>query len=137
MLQKSIKKNITMPEENMNKEFRLEKIDEIRNYLIEEINRIELMSKKTKKVCRFLNYIDHSLIVISAITGCVSISAFPSLVGIPIGITSSAIGLKNCIITGKIKKYKSINQENKKKHDETISLAKSKLNSIEVSISKA
>ena len=98
-----------MPEENMNKEFRLEKIDEIRNYLIEEINRIELMSKKTKKVCRFLNYIDHSLIVISAITGCVSISAFPSLVGIPIGITSSAIGLKNCKITGKIKKYKSIN----------------------------
>ena len=97
-----------MPEENMNKEFRLEKIDEIRNYSIEEINRIELMSKKTKKVCRFLNYIDHSLIVISAITGCVSISAFPSLVGIPIGITSSAIGLKNCIITGKIKKYKSI-----------------------------
>ena len=137
MLQKSIKKNITMPEENMNKEFRLEKIDEIRNYLIEEINRIELMSKKTKKACRFLNYIDHSLIVISTITGCVSISAFPSLVGIPIGITSSAIGLKNCIITGKIKKYKSINQKNKKKHDKTISLAKSKLNSIEVSISKA
>ena len=27
-----------MPEENINKEFRLKKIDEIRNYLIEEIN---------------------------------------------------------------------------------------------------
>ena len=45
------------------------------------------MSKKYKKV---LNYIDHSLIVISTITGCVSISAFASLVGIPIGIMSSA-----------------------------------------------
>ena len=34
------------------------KIDEIRNYLIEEINRNELMSKK-HKVCRVFNYIDH------------------------------------------------------------------------------
>ena len=49
------------------------------------------MSKKHKKVCRVLNYIDHSLIVISTITRCVSISAFAYLVGIRIGITSSAI----------------------------------------------
>ena len=77
----------------MNQEFRLKKIDEIRNCLIEEINRNELMSKKHKKVCRVLNYVDHSLIVTSTITGCVSISAFASLVGIPIGITSSANGL--------------------------------------------
>ena len=58
------------------------KIDEIRILLIEEINRNELMSKKHKKICKFLNYIDHLRIVISTITGCVSISAFASLVGI-------------------------------------------------------
>ena len=29
-----------MPEENMNQEFRLKKIDRIKNYLIEEINRM-------------------------------------------------------------------------------------------------
>ena len=75
-----------MPEENMNQEFRLKKIDKIRNYLIDEINRNELMGKKHKKVCRVLNYIDHSLIAISAITGCISISAFASLVGISVGI---------------------------------------------------
>ena len=80
-----------MPEENMNQEFRLKKIDEITNYLIEEINQNELMNKKHQNVCRVLNYIEHSLILISTITGCVSISAFPSLVGIPIGITSSAV----------------------------------------------
>ena len=73
-----------MPEENINQKFRLKKVDEIRNYLIEGINRNELMSKKYKKVCRILNYIDHSLIVISIITGCVFISAFASFVGIPI-----------------------------------------------------
>ena len=57
------------------------------------------MSKKHKKICRVSNYIDHSLIVISTITGCVSISAFASLVIIPIGITSFAFGLKICVIT--------------------------------------
>ena len=62
--------NIDNLEENVNQEFRLKKIYEIRNYLIEEINRNELMSKKHKKVCTVLNYIDHSLIEISTITGC-------------------------------------------------------------------
>ena len=126
-----------MSEENMNQEFRLKKIDEIRNYLIERINRNELMSKKHKKVCRVLNYIEHSLISIFTITGCVSISAFASLVGIPIGITSYSIGLKICAITVGIKKYKSIIKKKKKKHDKIVLLAKSKLNSIEVLISKA
>ena len=59
-----------MPEKSINQEFGLKKTDEIRNYLIEEINRNELMSKKHKKVCRVFNYIDHSLIVISTMTGC-------------------------------------------------------------------
>ena len=58
------------------------------------------MSKKHKKVCRVLNYIDHLLIVISTVIGCVSISNFASFVGIPIGITSFTIGLKICAITG-------------------------------------
>ena len=81
----------------------MKEIGEIRNYLIEEINGNELMRKKHKKVCRVLNYIDHSLIVTSTITECFSISTFASLVGIPIGITSSAIGLNICIITaGKV-----------------------------------
>ena len=97
------------------------------------------MSKKRKKKfkkCGVLNYIDHSLIAIYTITGCVSISAFASLVGIPIGITSSAIGLKICAITAAFKKYKSITERRKKKHDIIVLLAKSKLNSIEVLISK-
>ena len=48
------------------------------------------------------------LILASTITGCVSISAFASLISIPIGITSSAIGLKICSIAAGIKRYKSI-----------------------------
>ena len=98
-----------MAEENTSQEFRIKNIDETRNYLkllIEEENWNELMSEKHKKVCVTLNYIKHFLILSSTIPGCVSISAFPSLVGIPMGATSSAIGLKICAITAEIKKYR-------------------------------
>ena len=83
-----------MAEENISQEFRPKNIDEIRNYLIEELNQNELISKKQKKVCATSNYNEHFLILTFAITGCVSFSAFDSLVGIPIGITSSTAGLK-------------------------------------------
>ena len=126
-----------MPEKNMNQEFRLKEIDEVRNYLIEKTNQNELMSKKNKKFCGVLNYIDHPLIVISTIIWCVSISAFASLVGIPIGIASSTIGLKTCLTTAGIKMYKSIIKKKRKKHDKIVLLAKSKLNSIAALISNA
>ena len=123
-----------MQEENRNQEFRLKIIDEIRNYLIEEINQNELISKKHNKFCRVVNYIDHILIVISTINWWVSIYAF---VGILITFMSSAIGLEICVITVGIKKYKSIIKKKKKKRDKMIFLAKYKLNSIEILISKA
>ena len=90
------------------------------------------MSKKHKNVCTTLNYIEHFLILSSRITGCISISAFASLLGIPIGIMSSAIGWKICAIAAAgIKMYKSIIKRKKKKHDNKIVLlAKSKVNSI-------
>ena len=50
-------------EENINQERRLKKTDETRNYLIEEINRNELISTKPKKVYSTLNYIEHFLIL--------------------------------------------------------------------------
>ena len=50
--------------------------------------------------------------------------------------TSSALGLKTCAITAGIKKYKSIIELKKMKHDKIELLAKSKLSSIEVLISK-
>ena len=88
------------------------------------------MSKNHKKVYRVLNYIEHLLILVSAVTRCISVSAFAYLVGIPIGITSSATGLKICVITARIKKYKSIIKKKKKKHDKLLSIAKSKLNCV-------
>ena len=126
-----------MAEENISQEFRLKNIGETRNCFIDEINRNELISKKHKKVCTTLSYIQHSLILISTITGCIFISAFASLVGIPIAITNSAVGLTSCVLTAASKNYKSIIKKKKKKHDKIVLLAKSKLNSMEVLLSKA
>ena len=93
--------------------------------------------KSIKKVCRALNYFEHFLVFVSALSGSVSISAFVSLVGFPVGIASSGVGLKIGAVTAGIKKFKSIIKEKRKKHDKTVSLAKAKLNTIEVLISKA
>ena len=76
-----------------------------------------------------MNYIEHLLILISTVAGWVCISAFASLVGIPIEITSSEVGLKLCVITAETKNYKSIIKK-KKKHDKLVLLAKPKLNGI-------
>ena len=70
----SLRKN--MAEENIRQEFRLKNIDEIINYFIAEIKQNE-----------------HLLILATAVTGCVSISASAFLAGILIGITISAVGL--------------------------------------------
>ena len=93
-----------------------------------------MMSKKHKKICATLNYVEHFFILTSVFTGCVSISAFASSVGIPVEITISAVGLKICATTAGVKKYKSIVKKNKKKHDGILLLAKTKLNAL---ISKA
>ena len=125
-----------MPEKSINQELRLQKMKEIISYLLRETNQNKLMSKKHRKVCRFLNYMEHLLILFSTVTWYVFIFAFPSLVRIPIGITTSATKLKICGITSGIKKYKSIIKKNKKKHDKILLLAKSKLNRIDVLNSK-
>ena len=77
------------------------------------------------------------IILTSTVIGCLSISAFASLVWVPVGVTSSAVGLKICAITAGIKKYKSIIKENKNKNDKIALLQKTKWDTVEVLISKA
>ena len=118
-----------MAKENAVIEFKLKKIDKTINYILEEIKHNELMGKKHGNICTSLNYFEHLPILTFVVTGFVSISAFAALVGIPVGITSSAVGLKICAITAEIIKKK-------KKHDKTALLTKTNLNAIEVLISK-
>ena len=61
-----------------------------------------------------MNYIEHLLILVSTVIGCIYIFAFASLVGVPVAITSSVVGLKIWVITAGIKKYKSIIKKKEK-----------------------
>ena len=93
------------------------------------------MSTKYKKVCTALNYIEHLLVLDSAVNECVSISAFHSLVDISIEVESFAIKFKIYAITAKIKKYNSMIK--KKGKNKIALLANGKLNTKEVLISRA
>ena len=73
------------------------------------------MSEKYKNTCKYLNYVEHLLILVSTVTGYVSISGFASLVCVTAGIMSSAVGIKICAITAAIKKYKSIIKKKEEK----------------------
>ena len=115
----------------------MKEIEKVRYYFIEEIKQNELIFKRHKKVCKILNYTGHLLILASKVTGCVSISALASLVGIPVGIASSEMTAKSSVITAGIRKYKSVIKKKNKKHDKIVLLAKTELNTIEVIISKA
>ena len=86
------------------------------------------MREKHKKTCKY----EHLLILASTITRFVLISAFTSLVAIPVGITSSEVGLKIRAITAGIRKYKSMIKKKKKKQDKMVLLGKVKLDTIEV-----
>ena len=96
-----------MTEGNLSQEYRLKNINET-NYLIEKIIEMNWWVKSTKR------FVQNSFLFFT-IFGCVSISAFSSLVAIPVGITSSTIGLKICAITARIKKYNSIIKKKRKK----------------------
>ena len=108
----------------MSQEFRLKNINETWSYFLEEIQQMNWLAESTKRfVIRSLNYIEHFLILASIIIGCISIYAFTSLFDIPIGITSSSIGLKICATAAEIKKYNSVTQEVNKRLNHPSDLA--------------
>ena len=94
------------------------------------------MSERYKKTFKYLNYVEHLLILASTITSCVSITVFASLVCVFAGITSSGVRIKICAITAEMNNYKSIIKEKKRKHDKIVLLEKNTLNIIEILISK-
>ena len=75
------KEKYQMKKKNIYQEFRWKNTDQKRNYFLEEIGINELMSRNHKKVRPTLNYVEHFLVLASTISGCISISAFASLLG--------------------------------------------------------
>ena len=109
----------------------------IKNYFYQEINERKSYIRKLNKYITIFDYIDKTLIILSATSGGVSIISVISIVGLPVGIASASFTLIFSVAKEIIKILLKITRNKKKKHDNILMLAKSKLNSIEILMSKA
>ena len=117
-------------------QFRLNKINEIKDYFVAEIKERELMSKRLSKYIASFDYFDKSLIVLSVTTGSISIASFATVIGAPVGMMSASCSLAFSVTTGFVKRFLKTTRNKKKKHNKIAMLARSKLNSIESKISE-
>ena len=117
-------------------QFRLNKINEIKDCFIAEIKERELTSKGLRKYIASFDYFDKSLIVLSVATGSISIASFATVIGAPVGMMSASCSLAFSITTGFVKMFLKTTR-NKKKHNKIVMLARNKLNSIESKTSEA
>ena len=118
-------------------QFRLNKINEIKDYFIAEIRERELMSKNLSKYIASFEYFDKSLIFLSVATGSISLASFVTVAGAPVGIMSSSCSLIFSITTGFVKKLLKTTRNKKQKDNKIVMLARIKLNSIESKMSEA
>ena len=118
-------------------QFRLNKINEIKDYFLVEIRERELISKNISKYIASSDYFDKSLNVLSILSGNISIASFATVIGAPAGIIGASCGFTFSITSGFVKKFLKTIRNKKKKHNKIVMLARSKLNSIENKISKA
>ena len=114
-----------------NQQFRLNKINEMKDYFIAEFRERELMSKRFSKYIASFDYFDKSLLVLSATSGSISIASFATVIGTPVGIASTSISLTFSLSTGLVKKLLKTTRNKNKEHNKIVTLVKSKLNSIE------
>ena len=118
-------------------QFRLNKINEIKNYFVPDIKERELMSKRLSKYIASFNYFYKTLIVLFVTAGIISIALFATFIGEPVGIVIASFSLAFSISTGIVKKMLKTTRNKKKKHNKIVIVARSKLNSIEIKISEA
>ena len=96
-------------------QFRLNKINEIKDCFVTEIKERKLMSKRLSKYISSFDYFGKSLIVLSVITGSTFIASFATVIGAPGGLLSASFSLANMISTEIIKKLlKTTRNKNEK-----------------------
>ena len=124
---------------NMSNEqqFRLNKINEIKDYFVAEIKERELMSKRLSKYIASFDYFDKSLIVSSVKTGRIYIASFETIIGAHVRIAKASLSLAYSVLTGNVEKLLKTTRNKKKKRNKIVILAGGKLNSIESKIYEA
>ena len=117
--------------------YRLQKLTEIEAYLPNEIEVRERIAKKMKRFNTITGIIDTGLITSTVITRGISIAAFASGVGLPVGTALSGTSLLLSLATAITQKSFKIFSVKQEKHDVIKLLAQSELESIANIISQA
>ena len=118
--------------------YRLDEINQIKDYLNSEIKERKDIIKKVSKYIVAFDYADKIFITLSASFGTLSIASYATVVGIPAGIAGAYLTLIFTVTTGVVTTgVVNITRKKKKKHNKIIALARSKLNIIENLISQA
>ena len=82
--------NLNETPSNEQRQFRLNKINEIKDYFVAEMKEGELMSQRLSKYIASFDYFDKSLIFLSVATSSISIASFATVIGAPVGIASAS-----------------------------------------------
>ena len=127
--------SLTAPQEPQT--YRLKKLSEIEAYFLNKIAFHEKIAKKMKRFNTITGMVDTGLITSTMITGGISIPAFASGVGLPVGIALSGTSLLLSLATAITRKSFKIFTVKQEKHDAIKLLAQSKLDSIANIISQA
>ena len=96
-------------------QFRLTRINEIKDYFLAEIKERELTSKNLRKYIASLDYFDKSLNVSSILSGSFSIASFTSVIGVPAGIIGASCSFTFSITSGFVKRFLKTIRNKKKK----------------------
>ena len=136
LLKEYLKMNNIIELANVNK-YRIDEINKIRNYFNNEIKERKDIIKKLNKYLVSFDYLDKTLIALSASFGTLSIASYASVVGTTAGIAGSSLTSIFTIGTGISKLLINVTKKRKKKHNKIIALAKIKLNTIDTLLSSA
>ena len=116
--------------------FRLDEINNIKDYLNAEIKERKDIVKKISKYIVVFDYADKLFIMLSASFGTLCIVSDATVVGIPVGIAGASLTVIFTVTTGAVKKLLNITRKKKKKDNKIIKLAKNELNIIETLTSR-
>ena len=87
-----------------NEQFKLNKINEIKDYFLAEIGERVLINKNISKYIASLDHFYKSLNVLSILSGSISIASFATDIGAPAGIIGASCGFTFSITSGFVKK---------------------------------
>ena len=124
LLKEYLKMNNIMELTDTADKYRLDEINEIRDYFNNEIKGRKDIIKKLNKFLVSFDYLDKIFITLSASFGTLSIASYASVVGIPAGITGASLNLVFTLGTGISKSLLNLTKKRKKKHNKIIALAK-------------